>query len=120
MSVVDNNNVRYAMMCFYIAGLYMTLPLILNWASELMALPTEKRAVVIAMVNCVGSLSSIYGGYLWPSTDAPHYTMGFTTVSVFIGFGAVLAACLPIIFKYLPVNTTKAMRQLEIEEDRPV
>ena len=107
------------MMCFYIAGLYMTLPLILNWASEIMALPAEKRAVVVAMVNCVGSLSSIYGSYLWPSSDAPYYKMGFSTVAAFTAFGVILAASLPFIFPRLPKFPTKAERELGlVEEER--
>ncbi|KAH8883213.1 retrograde regulation protein 2 [Thozetella sp. PMI_491] len=116
--VPHNQQVRYAFMCFYIAGLYMTLPLILNWASELMALPAEKRAVVIALTNCVGSISSIYGSFLWPSTDAPEYKKGFTVVSIFLGFGVCLAAGLPIIFRHLPTFTTKAERELAAEMQR--
>ncbi|CAI7653605.1 unnamed protein product [Penicillium glandicola] len=111
---------RYAMVCFYIAGLYMTLPLILNWASELMSLPSEKRAVVIGMVNCFGSISSIYGSYLWPSSDAPRYLPGFITVSTFMGFGIVLGSTMPLIFRHLPKFPTKAERelaQLEIRDE---
>lgn len=115
VSVVGNNEVRYAMMCLYIAGLYLTLPLILTWCSQLFAEPQEKRAVVVALVNCVGSASSIYGSYLWPSTDAPNYTMGFTVVSCFIGFGIVIAATLPMIFQHMPSWQTQAERELESE-----
>jgi MFS family permease len=115
VAVRNNDKVRYAFLCFYIAGLYTSLPLILNWVSDLISMPAEKRAVVIAMVNCVGSLSSIYGSYLWPSSDAPNYTTGFAAVSSFIGVGVVLAAILPIIFKYLPKFPTKAEREMEIE-----
>lgn len=116
-TVPYNMTVRYAMMCFYIAGLYMSLPLILNWASETMSLPAEKRAVVIALVNCVGSISSIYGSYLWPSSQAPEYTMGFTCVSVFLAFGVCLAIALPFIFRVLPRFPTKAERELGLVEE---
>jgi len=108
--------VRYVFLCFYIAGLYTVLPLILAWVSETMKHPAEKRAVVIAFINCMGSISSIYGGYLWPSTDAPKYTKGFATVSTFLGVGTILACSLPLIFRYLPMYQTKAMREIEAEE----
>ncbi|KAF7557258.1 hypothetical protein G7Z17_g820 [Cylindrodendrum hubeiense] len=53
---VNNPKVLYAMLCFYIAGLYTALPLILNWTSEVISLPAEKRAVVVALVNSIGTL----------------------------------------------------------------
>lgn len=120
LAVKENMKVRYVFMCFYIAGLYTTLPLILNWASETMALPPEKRAVVIATVNSIGCFSSIYGSYLWPSVDAPNYTKGFVTVSCFVGVGTCLAAALPIVFRYLPRFPTKAERESEIEEQNTI
>lgn len=42
---------RYAMLCFYIAGLYTGIAQILNWTSEEMALPNQKRSVALAFVN---------------------------------------------------------------------
>ncbi|VUC29948.1 unnamed protein product [Clonostachys rosea] len=113
----QHNVVRYVFLCFYIAGLYTTLPLILNWASETMNKPAEKRAVIIAMVNCVGSISSIYGGYLWPSADAPKYTKGFATVSTFIGIGVILAIILPFLIRLLPKTSTKAEREIAALEE---
>ncbi|TEA17049.1 putative transporter [Colletotrichum sidae] len=71
--------VVYAMLCFYVAGLYTALPLMLNWASEVVALPAEKRAVVVALVNSVGNLSAVYGSRLWPSSDGPRFVKGFAT-----------------------------------------
>jgi MFS family permease len=112
----QHNVVRYVFLCFYIAGLYTTLPLILNWASETINQPAEKRAVVIAFINCIGSISSIYGSYLWPSTDAPKYTKGFATVSTFLGIGIIIASTLPILARFLPKYQTKAMREIEAEE----
>jgi hypothetical protein len=82
-----------------------------------MSLPDEKRAVIIAMVNCVGSISSIYGSYLWPSTDAPKYTKEIATVSSFIGFGMLLVASLPAIFARLSRHITTAECEMHGGED---
>lgn len=90
------------MLCFYIAGLYTALPLILNWASEVIDLPAEKRAVVVALTNSVGNLSAVYGSRLWPTSDGPQFVKGFATTGAFTGFGTLLAICIPIAFKYLP------------------
>lgn len=115
----SNTKVLYAMLCLYIAGLYTALPLILSWVSETIALPGEKRAVVVALVNSIGNLSSVYGSQLWPSADAPTFTKGFATVGAFTGFGTFLAATIPILLHYLPKEgRTKAEKEiLEREQE---
>lgn len=115
-ATVLNSAVRYTFICFYISGLYSTLPLILSWGSEVIGLPAEKRAVVIAMVNCIGNLSAIYGSQLWPSEDGPRYVKGFAAVAAFAGFSALLSAAGPLIFRWLPSFPTKAERELAEEE----
>ncbi|KPM37791.1 hypothetical protein AK830_g8772 [Neonectria ditissima] len=116
---VNNPKVLYAMLCFYIAGLYTALPLILNWTSEIISLPAEKRAVVVALVNSIGNLSAVYGSRLWPASDGPDFIKGFATTGAFTGFGTLLAALIPVIVKYLPKEgQTKAERDiLEREQD---
>lgn len=116
---VSNSKVLYAMLCFYIAGLYTALPLILNWTSEVISLPAEKRAVVVALVNSVGNLSAVYGSRLWPASDGPAFVKGFATVGAFTGFGALLAAGIPVLLHYLPKEgRTKAEREiLEREQE---
>lgn len=113
---VQGGVVRYVMMCFFVAGLYTAVPLILNWASETLALPDKKRSVALAWINSVGNLSIIYGSYLWPSKDSPKYTKGFASVAAFTGVGAILAALIPILFsvKFLVPDQprTKAEREL--------
>jgi MFS family permease len=108
---VEAHITRYVFMCFYISGLYFTLPLILTWATALMPLPAEKRAVVIALTNSIGNLSAVYGSRLWPATDAPTYSTGFTAVACFTGAGALIAAVAPYLFKILPTFPTKQERE---------
>ncbi|TDZ17642.1 putative tartrate transporter [Colletotrichum orbiculare MAFF 240422] len=112
-----SRGVVYAMLCFYVAGLYTALPLMLNWASEVVALPAEKRAVVVALVNSVGNLSAVYGSRLWPSSDGPRFVKGFATTGAFTGFGTLLAAAIPVIFSYLPSEgNTRAEREILARE----
>lgn len=112
-AVVGNSKVLYAMLCFYIAGLYTALPLILTWTSETISLPAEKRAVVVALVNSVGNLSAVYGSRLWPSSDGPKFIKGFATVGAFTGFGCIFAALIPVILRYVPSEgRTKAGREI--------
>jgi hydrogenase/urease accessory protein HupE len=51
----------------------------------------EKRAVCIAAINGVGNLSSVYGSFFWPSTDAPRYIMGFGITTGLMAVAGVLA-----------------------------
>lgn len=110
---VNNATVLYVMLCFYIAGLYTALPLILNWTSEVISLPAEKRAVVVAFVNSVGNLSAVYGSRLWPAEDGPNFITGFATTGAFTGFGTLLAIFIPILYKFFPAEgRTKAEREI--------
>lgn len=87
--------VRYVMVCFVAAGIWSSLPLVLSWTSGVIALPPEKRAIVLAIVNAFGNLASVYGSRIWPSTDAPAYRLGFAVTAGFLGTGMVLAALVP-------------------------
>lgn len=117
---VSDTKILYAMLCLYIAGLYTALPLILSWTSETIALPSEKRAVVVALVNSIGNLSAVYGSRLWPSTDAPEFTKGFATVGAFSGFGTILAATIPILLHLLPKEGQTKAEKAILEREHEV
>lgn len=126
--LVSNSVVKYVMMCFLIGGMFTTVPLILNWASECMARPERKRSVAIAFVNSFGHTSYIYGSYLWPASEGPRNLKGFAASNAVLGAGAVLAALIPVIFRYLPkadlevveqqITETITMDEEKIEKDR--
>ena len=61
------------------------------WVPNVIDTPAEKRAVAIALVNALGNLSSIYGVFLWPKSDAPQYVPGFSATTIFIAGICVLA-----------------------------
>ena len=114
----SSGQVRYAMLCFFIGGLYTALPLILTWTTEIVALPAGKRACTMAIANSVGNLASVYGSHLWPSTTGPRYVMGFSVVTGFLAVGTVLAATIPVIVRYLPAEgRTKAEQEILRREE---
>ncbi|KAF5011041.1 hypothetical protein FDECE_2848 [Fusarium decemcellulare] len=113
--VVRNNIVKYVMMCFLIGGMFTTVPLILNWTSEVMAKPERKRSIAIAFVNSFGHTSYIYGSYLWPSSEGPRNLKGFAASNAVLGTAAILAATLPIIFKYLPNKEEESVQRRDQE-----
>ncbi|KAJ3530612.1 hypothetical protein NM208_g9250 [Fusarium decemcellulare] len=111
---------KYVMMCCLVAGLYTGLPLMLNWTSECIPFPDQKRSIAIAFVNSFGHLAIIYGSYLWPSTNAPQHLLGFATLTAACGGGALLAIAAPWIFKLLPKEpATKAERDIFALQGQP-
>jgi sugar phosphate permease len=111
---------KYIMMCLLVAGLYTGLPLMLNWTSECIPFPDQKRSVAIAFVNCFGHLAIIYGSYLWPSVNAPQHLIGFATLFSTCVFGALLAVAAPYLFKLLPKEpATKTEREIWALQARP-
>lgn len=109
--LVRNDTVKYAMLCFMTAGMYTTIPLILNWTSETLSQPERKRSVAIALVNSFGHTSFIYGSYLWPSAEGPRNLKGFAMSTAILGLGVVLAALMPVFFHYLLKTRTSPVVQ---------
>ncbi|WRT66833.1 uncharacterized protein IL334_003796 [Kwoniella shivajii] len=86
---VHNNAVRYAFICFGGAGIWTGVPLFLSWMVTMFD-GREKRAISIALINGVGNLSSVYGSFFWPASDAPQYKKGFAITSGLMGLAGVL------------------------------
>jgi MFS family permease len=79
---VYNFVARYVLLVIMASGLWATNALSLSYASSTFgSMPNETRAICLAFVNAMGNLASIYGAYLFPSTDAPKYLMGFGVIS---------------------------------------
>ncbi|GFZ47584.1 hypothetical protein JCM24511_05328 [Saitozyma sp. JCM 24511] len=90
---VSNNTVRYVFICFGGAGIWTATPIFLSWMITMFD-GREKRAVSIALVNGFGNLASVYGSFLWPSTDAPMYHIGFGVTTALLGTAAGVTALL--------------------------
>ncbi|KAF2733335.1 MFS general substrate transporter [Polyplosphaeria fusca] len=100
--LVQNDTVKYVMMCLIIGAIYTTIPLILNWTSEILARPERKRSVAIAFVNSLAHSAYCYGSFLWPSSEGPRNLKGFAASTAALLLSSMLAALLPVIFRYLP------------------
>ncbi|KAL1411996.1 hypothetical protein Q8F55_002991 [Vanrija albida] len=88
-TVVSNPKVKYAFICFGAGGVWTCIPVFLSWV-VIMFDGREKRAISIAMINGFGNLSSIYGSFFWPSSDAPRYIKGFAITTSLCGFLVVM------------------------------
>ncbi|PBK59974.1 MFS general substrate transporter [Armillaria solidipes] len=99
---VDDQKVKYAFLCFAVAGIHAACPLTLLWVSDVIDHPAEKRAVAIAIVNGLGNSASIYGSFFWPSNTGPRYVQGFATTTAFVLALAVSAQILKLLLKRYP------------------
>lgn len=101
---VYNFVARYVLLVFMAAALWSTNALSLSYASSTFgALPNETRAICLAFVNALGNLAQIYGAYLFPSTDAPKYLMGFSVISAMCAFGLTTYALLHVFLRRHPL-----------------
>ncbi|KAJ9120340.1 hypothetical protein QFC24_005294 [Naganishia onofrii] len=88
-ATVKKAAVRYAFICFGGAGIWTAVPIFLSYMVTNFE-GREKRAVSIAIINGFGNLASVYGSFIWPSTDAPLYHAGFGTTTGLIALGGVV------------------------------
>lgn len=102
-AAVTQKVVRYVMTCFVAAGIWTALPLALAWISNTINSPPEKRAIVLALVNACGNLSSVYGSRIWPDKDKPDYRMGWGVTAGFLGAATIMVLVSPLVFR-LPVK----------------
>ncbi|KAF3913405.1 hypothetical protein ABW20_dc0108739 [Dactylellina cionopaga] len=86
---------RYVLLVIMAAGLWASNGTGLSYGGATFgSMEPEVRAVALAFMNGMGNLASIYGAYLFPSTDAPKYIMGFSVITAmcFTGIVAYTAA----------------------------
>ncbi|KAM0328535.1 hypothetical protein ACHAQA_004942 [Verticillium albo-atrum] len=86
-----NIGARYFAMCVFASGVYAVNSVILGWVASTCGQTREKKAVSLAIVNTVATLGPIYTPYLWPSSDAPMYTIAMSSSAVFSALSAALA-----------------------------
>ncbi|KAF9267217.1 MFS general substrate transporter [Marasmius fiardii PR-910] len=111
----DNQKVKYAFLCFAVAGVYAACPLTLLWISNIVDYPAEKRAIAIVLVNALGNSASIYGSFLWPDRTGPRYVQGFVTTTTFVLLLAILAQFLKFLVHKLPGERLRHTQSVQEE-----
>ncbi|WVQ78516.1 hypothetical protein IAT38_000602 [Cryptococcus sp. DSM 104549] len=88
-ATVKNATARYVFIAFGGAGVWTATPIYLSWIITMFE-GREKRAVSIAIINGFGNISSVYGSFWWPASDAPLYHKGFGITTGMIGAAGML------------------------------
>jgi len=92
-------------------GAVSAYQIIVSWVANSFPRPLVKRSSAIAIGNCVANAASIYGSYMYPSSDGPRYIPGS---------GANAAICLSIIglalvLRYVHKYENKKLKRAEQE-----
>ncbi|KAI1101270.1 MFS general substrate transporter [Jackrogersella minutella] len=85
--------VRYFGVFLAAAGVFPAISNILPWTINNQG-SDSKRGAGIALLNIVGQCGPLLGTRMFPTKDAPYYTMGMSVCAGFMFFNAILALAL--------------------------
>lgn len=91
-----NTGARYFSMILMIPSLYCAFVVILTWISNCCPRPPAKRAISIAMVNCLSNSTSIWNAFLYPSSDGPRYVKAMSCNIAFLVLSILFVVMLRI------------------------
>ncbi|KAL2760171.1 hypothetical protein ACRALDRAFT_1054004 [Sodiomyces alcalophilus JCM 7366] len=91
---------RFFAMFLMPMGAVSAYQIIVSWVANSFPRPLVKRSVAIAVANMIGNTASIYGSYMYPSSDAPQYVPGGSANAVVCLVVAALALLLRFLHKW--------------------
>jgi predicted MFS family arabinose efflux permease len=71
-----NTGVRFFAMFLMPFGAVPAFQIIVAWVANSFLRPNVKRSAAIAICNTAGNSATIYGAYMYPSSDGPRYLPG--------------------------------------------
>jgi hypothetical protein len=102
---------RFFAMFLMPLGSVTAYQLILTWVANSFFRPLVKRSASIAMCNLIGSMSSIYGSYMYPIGDAPRYLAGGGGVAGLCLFVAIIA----FVIRLMLIRENKKLERAEAD-----
>jgi hypothetical protein len=87
-----NVGARYFSMFLLVSGPFLGLNIQLSWETTVVPRPRCKRAALIAIANCVSSVTHWFSPYFFLQSQKPRYQMGGGCIMV--GCGLTIAFCL--------------------------
>jgi MFS family permease len=100
-----NMGVAYFAVVLAVIGIYPIQAAAASWNANNIA-PAARRAIGIALMNCVGNVGGILGSFMYLESESPKYYTGFGISIALAGVGIIVAALLE--WSYKIANNRKA------------
>lgn len=97
--------VAYFAVVLAVVGIYPIQAAAASWNANNIA-PASRRAIGIALMNCVGNVGGIVGSFMYLESESPKYHTGFGLSLAFGGTGLIVALLLE--WSYKITNAKKA------------
>ncbi|KXH34199.1 major facilitator superfamily transporter [Colletotrichum nymphaeae SA-01] len=97
--------VAYFSVVLAVVGIYPIQAAAASWNANNIA-PASRRAIGIALMNCVGNVGGIVGSFMYLESEKPKYPTGFGLSLAFGGSGLIVALLLE--WSYKSANARKA------------
>ncbi|KAH6874389.1 major facilitator superfamily domain-containing protein [Thelonectria olida] len=101
----EKRAVAYFSVVLAVIGIYPIQAAAASWNANNIA-PSSRRAVGIALMNCVGNVGGIVGSFMYLEKEKPKYYTGFGLSLAFGGTGLIVALLLE--WSYKVANAHKA------------
>ncbi|KAL4934072.1 major facilitator superfamily domain-containing protein [Aspergillus undulatus] len=96
--LADNMGVAYFAVVLAVIGIYPIQAAAASWNANNIA-PASRRAIGIALMNCVGNVGGILGSFMYLEDEKPKYYTGFGISLALGGTGAIMAFLLEWSYK---------------------
>ncbi|KAK5951825.1 hypothetical protein OHC33_007117 [Knufia fluminis] len=104
--LADKRAVAYFSVVLAVVGIYPIQAAAASWNANNLA-PSGRRAIGIALNNCVGNIGGIVGSFMFLESEKPKYPTGFGLSLAFGASGVVVAVLLEWSYKH--ANARKAL-----------
>ncbi|KAH8669378.1 major facilitator superfamily domain-containing protein [Ilyonectria robusta] len=100
---------RFFAMFLMPMGAVSSYQIIVSWVANSFPRPLVKRSAAIAICNMIGNTATIYGSYMYPSSDGPQYRPGGSANASI----CVVVALLALLLRYLHKWENKKLARVE-------
>ncbi|KAJ4168561.1 hypothetical protein NW754_010479 [Fusarium falciforme] len=105
---------RFFAMFLMPMGAVSSYQIIVSWVANSFPRPLVKRSAAIAICNMIGNTATIYGSYLYPSSDSPQYRPGGSANAAI----CVVVALLALLLRYIHKWENKKLERAEGGQDK--
>ena len=110
----EKRGVAYFGVVLAVVGIYPIQAAAASWNANNIA-PSSRRAIGIALMNCVGNVGGIVGSFMYLETEKPKYPTGFVLSLAFGATGLIVALLLEWSYKVANARKAKLVEEAKIK-----